>query len=316
MFDKDNVLTFIKSKGPVIPRDVVKEFGGDTFIAGAILSQLVDAKQAKVTNTKIGGTPAYYISGQEQKLMDLSKYLGHVEKKAYELLREKQVLKDSDQEPAIRIALRSIKDYAKQLDVNIHGQSEIFWKWFLLSGIEAEKLIKEKIRGEIIHAEPKEDFPKPIPELPKPVVIQENITTLFVEKEKELVHEPTKPLIKVVKEIKEAKETKAQTIDGDSFYNRISKYFAKNNIEILEEGLVSKNKEFDFIVRIPSPVGVLTYYAKAKNKKRINDTDLSSAYVKGEFKKLPVLFISLGEPTKKAKEMLSQEFKNITFKTI
>ena len=43
---------------------------------------------------------------------------------------------------------------------------------------------------------------------------------------------------------------------------------------------------------------------------------MSSAYVQGHLKKLPVLFISYGEPTKRAKEMLAKEFQNIVFKKI
>ena len=74
--------------------------------------------------------------------------------------------------------------------------------------------------------------------------------------------------------------------------------------------------DLDLIVEVPSAVGSLTYYCKAKNKKRISDSDLSSAFVQGQLKKLPVLFLTKGELTKKAREMLSKEFKNIKIKKI
>jgi len=67
---------------------------------------------------------------------------------------------------------------------------------------------------------------------------------------------------------------------------------------------------------LESSVGYLRYYCKAKAKKRVNDGDLSSAYVQGHLRKLPVLFLSYGEPTKRAKEMLGKEFRNILFKKI
>ena len=67
---------------------------------------------------------------------------------------------------------------------------------------------------------------------------------------------------------------------------------------------------------MPSAVGSLIYYCKARSKKRISDSDLSSAFVQGQLKKLPVLFLTKGELTKKAKEMLSKEFKSIKIKKI
>ena len=94
----------------------------------------------------------------------------------------------------------------------------------------------------------------------------------------------------------------------------LNKFFEKNKIKVISNEIVKKNSEIDFIVEIPSVVGNLQYYCKAKNKKRINDSDLSNAFVKGQFKKLPVLVISPGELSGKAQEILAKELNNITFK--
>ena len=72
----------------------------------------------------------------------------------------------------------------------------------------------------------------------------------------------------------------------------------------------------DFVLEIPSVVGSLQYYCKARNKKRIGDSDLSAAYVKGQFRKLPVLVLSPGELSTKAQEMLAKELNSVTFKKI
>ena len=50
MIDKKDVLSIVREKGPVLPRDIVKELGGDTFFTGAILSQLVDKKEIKISH--------------------------------------------------------------------------------------------------------------------------------------------------------------------------------------------------------------------------------------------------------------------------
>ena len=70
------------------------------------------------------------------------------------------------------------------------------------------------------------------------------------------------------------------------------------------------NKEYDLIINIPSPAGELTYYCKAKSSKRVSDGDLSSAVLKAQSKRLPALFLTTGELTKKAEEALKAELKN------
>ena len=67
---------------------------------------------------------------------------------------------------------------------------------------------------------------------------------------------------------------------------------------------------------MPTAVGNVDYFCKAKNKKKCNDGDLSSAYLKGQAKKMPVLFITTGEVTKKAENMLENEFKGMILKQI
>ncbi|HII88604.1 TPA: hypothetical protein HA253_03350, partial [Candidatus Woesearchaeota archaeon] len=81
-------------------------------------------------------------------------------------------------------------------------------------------------------------------------------------------------------------------LDDDEFLKQIKKYFSKNNITLLNLKLIRKNSEFDFEILIPSSVGNLLYYCKAKNKKRCNDGDLSSIYIQAQSRKLPILFLT------------------------
>ena len=64
--------------------------------------------------------------------------------------------------------------------------------------------------------------------------------------------------------------------------------------------------------KIPSPAGSLTYYVKARNKKKFNDKDVAAAYLEGNEKKLPVLFLITGELTKKAKEIIKEKYRSVT----
>jgi hypothetical protein len=254
-------------------------------MTSAHLSELSSEGKLKVSKIKIGGSPLYYLPGQESYLGRFSNNLHEKEKRAFDLLKEKKVLRDSKLEPVIRVALREIKDFAIPLQVTHQNTKEIFWKWHLLSKEEAESLIRSLLaKKEIKETEPK--------------------------KEEKIEREIKKPAEK------ESKEIKSFIDKSDSFLEEIKSYFNKNKIIIKNSEIIRKNSEIDFLLDVPSAVGNLQYYCKAKNKKRINDGDLSSAYVQGQLKKLPILFLTKGELTKRAKEMLNKEFKNISIKKL
>ena len=76
--------------------------------------------------------------------------------------------------------------------------------------------------------------------------------------------------------------------------------------------IVRANSEIEYEVLVPSAIGKIHYYAIAKSKKKINDADLSQIFVNASMKKLPALFIHIGDMTKKAKMKLRDDFKLIT----
>jgi len=298
MIDKQDVISIVRERGPVIPRDVVKEIGGDTFLIGALLSQLVDKQEIKISHTKIGGSPVYYYKGQEEKLQDLYKYLKEMEKKAFNKIKEEKLLRDNTTEPAIRVALRNIKDFAKALEVNIKGRREIFWKWYLFSNTEAEEKIRRVLKSEL--SKPPLE-PQKTPE------------------SKEEESEETKEVQKTIEELKpepQKKPAKIETEEKIELLDKVNSVFNDKKIEIIEKEIIRKTSEIDMIIKIPSPVGDLNYFCKIRDKKKSNDKDLSSAYVQGQMKKLPVLYVTTGELTKKAEEMLDEEFKMISILNI
>jgi len=269
--NKEKILSFIREKGPVLPVEVAKHIDSNILMASAHLSELSSNGKVRISNVKIGGSPLYYTPGQESQLQRFADNLHEKEKMAYDLLFQKKVLRDRGVEPVIRVALRAIKDYAVPLQVNFKGSSEIFWRWYLLTNEESEKLIRPFFKK-------------------KPV-------------EKEVGKKIEKPLEK-------RKPIKKEKIDRSAFLDLISGYFNKNKINVLSKEVI-RISEIDFIVQVPSAVGNLEYYCKAKNKKKITDSDLASAFVQGQLRKLPVLFLIDGELTKRAREMLQKDFKGM-----
>ncbi|MBI2652916.1 hypothetical protein HYX00_05620 [Candidatus Woesearchaeota archaeon] len=299
METRDKILEIIKLKGPVLPFQISKEIGSNILMASAHLAELTASNKLKTSTIKVGGSPLYYLPGQEAMLQGYTANMNDKEKKAFDLLSQNKILRDSEQEPVIRVALREIKDFAVPLNVNYNNNVERFWKWYLTSNEEAEKLIKSKL--EIIE--------KPIEKK-----FEEKLSEKIQEIKQQKIEEKL-PIQKQLKEKKEPRKYKEREKE-DHFLNNIIKFFEKNKISVISSEIIKKNLEMDFVVEIPSVVGNLQYYCKAKNKKRINDSDLSSAYVKGQFKKLPVLMISTGDLSAKAQEMLTKELNNITFKKV
>ena len=185
---RPKVLELIQSNGPLVPRDIAKEIGQDTFIVGAVLAQLRDSGEILASNTKVGGSPAYYTQGQEERLQSLERFLDPKSKEAYNILKEQKVLRDYAQNVQIRFSLRQLKDFAQDLTVDVHGTEEIFWKWYLTPIDEVEQLILEMIKI-------------PEPEVKKVEKVEEKISQISKEEKLETIKEVKKDEYPGVKEI-------------------------------------------------------------------------------------------------------------------
>jgi len=139
----EKILDFVKQKGPVIPAEIARHLNVNNLFASALLAELVDRGGLHLTHVKVGGSPVYYLEGQEDRLQEFSKYLPEKEQRACKMLRESKVLSDAELEPLYRVALRQIKDYAKPFEVSIGEDKHIFWKWYMLPNSEAEEIIKQ-----------------------------------------------------------------------------------------------------------------------------------------------------------------------------
>ena len=305
------VLEIVRLKGPVIPTQVSSDLGTTSLLVSAVLSELVSNSTLKISSVKVGGTPLYYAPGQEEKLQNYTKYLHEKEVKAYGMLKSDRVLQDSLLEPVVRVALRNIKDFAVPIRVSDSGNVELFWKWYLLPNAEVEEIIKNKLhkseeRGgaerETAKTPEKETGSKASEPDEYPGNSRQQ-TALKVPEGK-----PSQPVPK-----KKARVQKAKT--GD-FAKKVAEYFSKNRIEILQKIENRKRSEDDFLVSVPSPVGSIKYYARAKDKKICNEGDLSTAFVQGQNRKMPTLFLTSGKITKKAGEMLQKEFSGMSMKQL
>ena len=309
---KNRILSYVKRYGPVLPVKISKEIGSNTIFAGAILSQLISEKQILITNGKVGGSPLYYVSGQEEKLDILAEYMNEKENKAFFMLKQNKVLRDKILEPWQRVALRELKDFAVMLKViDDNKNEEIFWKWHLIPDDEAELSIKgivgyeEQIKDEVVEKKPAEVLEKSKVEEIK----QEKAKTVI--EQKTLIEE--KSITQKAPKI-QIKEKKLEKKKQDNFKDVLSNYLTKRNINLIEENIVKNNGEYDLICNVPSGVGEIRFFVKVKNKRKVSDNDFLLAHSQARLKGLPLLYLSNGELSKKGKEY--SEKNNLVFESI
>ncbi len=259
---KSQIANIIKERGPMLPIQVAREIKMETIFASAILSEMISNKTVKVSNLKVGGSPLYFLPGQETLLENFTNYLPEKEREAFSLLKKKGVLEDEGLQPAHRVALRSIKDFAIPVKISVGQGERIFWRINSLPKDEATKLLNGLIKEKRVKVE--EPIPKEERKIEK---------TELLKKEK-------------------------QVIIGTNFEKRAYEYLNANKIRILEE-IYKKKKEISLRVAVNSSIGEMEMIMIAKDKKTINETDLGLAYHKGQTARTPVLLLIDGEINKK-----------------
>ena len=298
---KFKVLEYIRLRGPVIPVQISKQIGSNILFAGAVLSELLANGKIRISHAKIGGSPVYYFPGQESRLSILYGHLHQREKHVYDLLRQNKTLKDRALQPVERVALREIKDFAYPLQVN----DELFWRWYLINEEEAKMLVNQLLEQE----KPKQEIVEE-----KKIEIQQEIKPeIIIKPEIQIPEQTIQPILKIEtkKEIKEKPESKKKIkreTKAKDFALMLKNYFDEKQINIVEENIVKKGKEFDYIIEIPSKIGNIRMFLSAKDKKKLNDADLSLAHNKSQLKKLPLMILTNGELTKQAKEYINNNY--------
>lgn len=329
---KEKILSILRMKGPTLPVYISQELGISMLFASAFLSELLSDKLIKISYMRVGNSPVYYISGQEKQLEKFSNYLKSKEKEAFLLLQNKKFLKDSEQPPAIRVALRGIKDFAFPFRRN----GEIIWRYLTSKESEfrmdkkpieeheyieakpkvfdneereiADKIIKDiKIEDiEEIRKE-KERLRKEKGKIEEEIKEEEEVEEKPIEEEKprekerkEEKPEKKKPKPKTAKPKAKKTVKKKTTPKQDSkFFDKIKEFLSKETIEIVTIESFNKN---EILLRIKSDgeEKLLVAY----NKKRILDIDIINANKKASALNLKYFILSMGEPSKKLSNLI------------
>ncbi len=330
---KDKILNFLENNGPSLPVRIAKAIQMDPMFASAIASELISSNKIKTSNMKIGASFLYFIPGQEEQLVNFIDNLKSVEKTAFNKLKESKILMDEKEEPAIRVALRNIKDFATPFKF----QEKIMWKYTFISNEEVEKLLTKpkeetvKIEKEEIaltKEEVKEEIIQEVLETEKEEEIEEEITKthetqenepIFKESEKQSEPEVPKAWENKKEEIKQARKESIEKSEKEienifatdeeepepEFLKNVKIFLKEKNIEFLEE-IRTEKKEVMAIVKITSQLGDINMLLIAKDKKTTNKDEIKGAVQMATNGNMPCLLIIRKTPTKSVQKIIDE----------
>ncbi len=314
---KEKVLELIRIRGPQLPVQIATQLKINSTFAGAFLSELIADGKVKYTTLKVGGSPLYYVPGHELRLQSYTKHLGQREKEAYDVLEQEKLVKDDDLSPVLRVAMRAITDFAVPLRVTTEQESTIFWKWYLVSEQEVHPLLEKKLGMQ--KAEPAQPQQLSLFD----VGVKEEGIPEEKEKRKEWQKEETKEEKREwLKEEKIGEKTgekllikkkeKKERVEHDVLPVLFS-YLQEKNIQVLSH--VAKNAEVECVVKVPTPLGEISYFCIAKKKKRCTEAELSAGYLKAQAKGLPFLFLVPHELSKKLHDFVATHMPQVVIRT-
>lgn len=309
---KNRIVEIIKAKGPSLPIQLAKQLNINSLFVSAFLSELAEEKRIKISSLKMGGSPLYFVDGQESQLERFSQFLNSKEKEAFELLKNSRILRDSEQEPAIRVALRAIKDFA----IAFKKDEEIFWRYVLVSEPEVKNLLEPEIKKEAIKeiegnseeikTELKEKEGKPGKKLPRPKKEREERQLELGKKEmKEMPFE--NPLAAPKEKPKKEKPKSDFVLKVVDFINK--------NLRLIEEKEYGA-REYLCIAQAETNLGPINFLTEAKDKKTVSDLDLQKLLSTAQSIPLPALMLCTGNLSKKAKEYQENYFSILKVKKI
>jgi hypothetical protein len=354
--DRTQIINLLRERGPLVQNEIKRALGGDTLIFGAILSELKSRGLVEMTQVKKGGSSFYYVPELREQVAQLIEFLNPKDQVTVRRLQEQKVLNEANEELFTRVSFRNIPDFAKPFMMQTPQGEYRFWRYYLVGEQEARTIVAQNFQKPASPASPPvtpAPVPEEIPLAEKPSLQEEPASGMLAVKEqvvsastpenksqKPVEKQPEesieKPLEKVVEKQPEKQAVEKQAasplqlskkdtqqhliitpnLETTPFYETLITYFTDNEISLHAEEQLTKDREYSFIVTIPTAVGPLRMYAHGRNKKKFNEGDVAPALLKSKNLDLPCLFLHTGEFTKKSLQIIKKEYKGIILKEV
>ncbi|MCD6547371.1 MAG: hypothetical protein J7K22_02345 [Nanoarchaeota archaeon] len=265
---EEKVYQIVTYKGPILPIEVAKILGIETYLASAILSTLVNKNLVKLSFRKVGSSPLYYVKGQENKVREiLFKELNELEKKTLERLKELKVAFKEDLYPQERFLLNDLKDFVSYLQIKKDDMEVFCWKHYSVGDNEFKEIIERKL------------FKK--------------------EPEKQIQETKSQAEIPIKKEVKR----KTKKISIKEFENKVLEK-VKTFAEIIDKKTTKGSVRI--LAYVETPIGKQKVVIIAKNKRNLNENDISKIFVEEQKNKIPIVILIEKEPSIKLRKYIQE----------
>ena len=272
---KDKIIEFIKENGPSLPVQVVSKIGGDSFIANAYLSELVESKSLLQSSEKIGSVPLYYLAGQEKLMEKKIKDLNFTVKTARTFQKKK-----TKETPELDAKRDDFNKRLKKIEAEESQRKET-----KKSALEkARELIKRTVERSRVEVPRLIERPRLKFEIQKPI---------------------ERPKVEKLVEIPKPTIEKREFEKAPSFSKNALDFLEGLNVDILKSEKIKDNSGA-FIIRAPSSVGPLKFYVKLWSKKRLNKSDIAESYALALEKRMPVIILTNGTVAKTTRKYLKE----------
>lgn len=334
---KSDILQFLTDNGPSLPVQISRYIKVDTLFTSAFLSELLGQQKIKMSNMRVGSSSVYFIPGTESGLEKYSEYLKSKEKEAFNILKTHSFLEDEIEHPAIRVALREIKDFAIAFTRN----NRLIWRYFLVSendyndSEETQKEIrespkekieekKENVKEEVIKEKSKEIGKIETKDINSNSKIPggREIKKAEEKKDGEIKTENVKTESKELERIIPKKETEEKPLFANPLATKIEtkkpkekvrsefclktmEFILDNKWKIIKE-ISHKLKEYNCLTQIQTDLGPMIFLTIAKDKKSVTQTDMTKILGEAQAIPLPALILSTGDIQKKAQAFLEK----------
>ena len=272
----------LAAHSPLLPAQVAKALETSHLLASAMLSEMVSAGLLKISKLKIGSSPLYYLPNNREQLLRYTEHLNEKDQRVLDMLQKKGVVLDTELEPLARVSLRkALGDFTEALEVPSNGSKLLVWKYVHLPEDQAKELLSALT--------PQPAKPKLSTNIKPKVTPKQRTTT---------ARKPRQP--------RQPAGQSTLAAVPDPFADKLKAFFQANNISIVREHIKPENKEWHFVVDLPSAVSTFTCYAVFLTGKRVTEGSISAAVLAASRRGLPPLLLFENPPTKKAASFLEK----------
>lgn len=292
---REKIIAAIERLGPVQPLDIRRALQeGDTVLLGAILSEMAHGGTVAISRTRRGGSPFYYLPARPETLEQVSQYLNEKDRKTYEIIRERKVVREDSLDPLTRVSLQNIPDFSRRFTVPTENGAIAYWRYYLFPEEEARK----RILGEAPRApEQQAQKPAPPPSPPK-------------EEEEESPRETS---------LKERQETFSRNdpawAEDDELYKKAKRFASGIPGTISSARQVRPNQEIRMFLDIAGKLGRERVLAIAYSRKTLPEQLVWKALLEARSEGLPLIVLK-DSPFPKSLEKKFSAIPNVYFKRI